>query len=711
MVWLWKLSWCTMTKKSATTLDQLGKPVSDIPGIGSRRAALLARLDIHTWYDLLTYFPRDYESWLDIKPVSALQHLETEVFYAQVHAKPLLQRKGRLSIIRAVLTQDGYAIKAIWFNQPWLQDKLKPGETYLFRGKIKRTDRYFSVENPVFQAGTNDSEHVGQGLKPIYPLTRGLTQAMLRQMILSLLPDVIDLIPEPLPAFIRRNCHLCAAGFAYSRVHQPADWQEAEVCRKRLAFEELFLFQTGLYLLRKGSQRKGRAISVALNQTATVQLEQVEKALPFTLTQAQKKAWQAIVRDLTKTVPMNRLLQGDVGSGKTVVAALAMLQSALAGCQSVLMAPTEVLARQHAQTLQKLLVNSGVEITLLTGSTKAAERKTILAHLADGSLKILVGTHAVIEQSVRFNRLALAITDEQHRFGVRQRIRLAAQEESTQPHVLVMSATPIPRTLALMLYGDLDLSVIDQLPAGRKPIQTYTARQKDRDRVNALIEKFVGSKQQVYVICPMIEADDTMDMESAEGVWQRLQTQLPQSISTGLLHGQMKANAKNKIMDDFLSGDIDVLVSTTVVEVGVDNPHASLMIIENAERFGLAQLHQLRGRIGRGSQASLCILMSETDSDLARERLRALCHSQNGFELAEKDLQLRGPGDFFGTRQHGLPPLRVANLYEDTDLLQQSREQLTALTRLDPQLEKPQHQIIRKTLQTRYGDVFSQIGI
>ncbi len=702
-------------------MNQLLQPVSMLPGVGARRVTMLARLGLATWFDLLTFFPRDYENWLSLTPLSELEHQQTAVFRATVAQKPVLSRKGRLNILQTVLQDDAYSIKAVWFNQPWHAQRLVPGQTFVFRGRVKRKGRLFSVENPSFEPDEHLPEK--QRLRPVYPLTQGLRQSFIRQLTENLIPRVISIVPEPLPARIRREYHLCAAAFAYSRIHHPADWEEADICRQRLAFEELFLFQAGIYLLRQSARDSRKAYRAVISESRRHILQACINQLPFTLTHAQQQAWQTIHHDLGSERPMNRLLQGDVGSGKTVVAALAMLHCALAGMQAVLMAPTAVLARQHHQTLARLLAGSGFEVELLTGATKKTDRNKLLQSLEEGGLQLLVGTHALIEDRVRFKCLALAITDEQHRFGVRQRIRLTentsgetenkAQSESTQlvPHVLVMSATPIPRTLALMLYGDLDISVIDQLPEGRKPISTYTARQKDRPRIDALIRKTIDAGHQVYVVCPMIEESAESDLESAENVWQRISAQMPDSHEAGLLHGRMKPSEKDKVMDRFLSGKCAVLVSTTVIEVGVDNPNAVLMIIENAERFGLAQLHQLRGRIGRGEQASLCVLISEADDELARSRLTAVCRSRDGFELAEKDLQLRGPGDFFGTRQHGLPPLRVANLYQDQDLIQKSRKALNSLLREDPDLMHAENRIIRQTLNLRYGDVFAHIGI
>jgi len=687
----------------------LTRPVTELPGIARRRAAMLHKLGIQTWYDLLTWFPRDYENWQELVTLADLEDGQTSVFQAVVTKKPLVSRQGRRSLVRTILRDQGYALQAVWFNQPWMADRLSVGTAYIFRGRVRRRGSQFSVQNPEFEPAETETE---ASVRPVYPLTSGISQAMMRQLIHQVLDHLQERLPEPIPSEIRALYKLCSVNFAYHRIHHPADPEEAAVCRQRLAFEELFLMQAGLYLLRHSDTDQRQAPAIVLSASQTGQIEEQIRQLPFSLTKAQKKVLQSVWRDLARPQPMNRLVQGDVGSGKTVVAALAMLRCALAGHQAVLMAPTTVLAIQHQQTLSRLLQSSGEPVGLLTGATPAAERRQILARLANGEMKLLVGTHALIEDRVVFHQLALAVTDEQHRFGVRQRIQLAHGDDARlQPHVLVMSATPIPRTLALMVYGDLDLSVIDEQPAGRLPIQTYTAAEKDRSRLDDLIRRTVTQGQQVYVVCPMIEDGTASDLSSVESVYERLASRVMPDLAVGLLHGQLKTAAKDQVMQDFQQGIIQVLVSTTVIEVGVDNPNATLMLIENAERFGLAQLHQLRGRIGRGDQASICVLVSESRDDLARQRLRTLCHTTDGFEIAEQDLQLRGPGDFFGTRQHGLPPLRLANLYTDHELIAAARDSVRRLTDKDPLLQQPQHRIIRQTLRARYGDVFAAIGI
>ena len=473
----------------------------------------------------------------------------------------------------------------------------------------------------------------------------------------------------------------------------------------------MFLLRCGLYALRQKKRQLSQARSLDPGRDQE-KLQAWIQQLPFKLTGAQERVWSDIEADLRAQEPMNRLLQGDVGSGKTVVAALAMLQCALAGGQAVLMAPTSILAVQHHKTLTGLLAGSGFEPALLTGASRPAQRRLLLEALASGQQRLLVGTHALIEQAVRFQNLALAITDEQHRFGVRQRKQLAARKEQTDlaPHVLVMSATPIPRSLALILYGDLDLSLLDERPAGRAPVATYTATSQDQARLQDLMARTVSRGEQVYVICPMVEEQEDLDLQAAISRFQDLSQEAAGRWRTGLVHGRMRPEEKEDQMGRFMAGETDVLVSTTVVEVGVDNPRATLMVIENAERFGLAQLHQLRGRVGRSSLPAVCVLVSDSREGLARKRLQVLCKTQDGFAIAEQDLKLRGPGDFFGTRQHGLPDLKLVNLYEDRDLMAAVDRALDQLIDKDPDLRRPEHQALGRQIAARFPDL-AQIGL
>ena len=691
------------------------QPVKMLPGVAARRAAQLQKLGIETWFDLLCWFPREYENWADLVPLSELADGQEQTFQAGVQRKPNLSRKGRLSMLRTVLGDGHHTVSAIWFNQPWLSDKLEVGMVCRFHGLVKRNGRTFQVQNPAFEAVDNPDEPASSfGYRPIYRLTAGMTQGVMRQLIQSLLNRTADNLPEPLPAWLRRRYQLCAADFAYSRIHQPADEHDIALCRRRIGFEELFLLRTGLWLLRRHRRQEASALALSPDAAGLSALDAFLERLPFALTAAQRRSWQEIMADLGRPHPMNRLLQCDVGSGKTVVAALAMLACSLGGAQSALMAPTSILARQHHQTLCRILEGSAPAPALLTGATRAAEKREILSGLADGSIRMVVGTHALLEDVVVFQRLALTITDEQHRFGVGQRRRLGQLQEDEgklQPHVLVMSATPIPRSLALVLYGDMDVSLIDELPPGRSPVATYTAAGRDRPRVEQLMRRTVAEGRQVYVVCPMIEEQEALDLESVTAVYNRLAQQVFPEFKVGLLHGALRQAVKDEVMDQFMANHLQILVSTTVIEVGVDNPNATLMVIENAERFGLAQLHQLRGRIGRGAHRSLCVLISDSSDDLGRKRLKAICHAADGFAVAEQDLQLRGPGDFFGTRQHGLPPLRMANLYRDTALMHDVQEGLQAMIQEDPDLQNPEHSRLRALIVSRYPEVFRNIGL
>ena len=687
--------------------DYLDTPVEQLPQVASRRLQLLQKLDIYTIYDLISYFPREYENWSNILPIDSLTDGTDGSFIAVVRQKPTLQRKGRMSILRAVLSDGSGTIRAVWFNQPYLIQKLEKGTSYFFRGKIRRDGNHFDVTNPVIEPEETDNSLL---IRPFYPLTKGLKQGILRSLIEQVLPQAIPFIREPLPADIRRQEKLCSAGFAYEKIHRPSSEEELEIARKRLIYEELFLVQGGLRWMKMRSRKEQRAFPVLLSPDRKKVLDTAIDRLAFTLTDDQKLAVTDILADLEKGVPMNRLVQGDVGSGKTIVAATAILACALCGRQSVFMAPTSILARQHFLMLSKFLDNTGVTIALLLGSTPAAEKRHIRAALASGELLVLIGTHAVLSEKNEFACLALTVTDEQHRFGVRQRASFIAKE-NTEPHTLVMSATPIPRTLALILYGDLDISVIRHVPSGRVPVETYIAASAQEERIHGIVSRQVALGRQVYYVCPVIEMqtdeegapDSDNGLLSAVELYNHLTQEVFPDFTIGLLHGGLKPSQKEDVMERFVSGEIQILVSTTVVEVGVDNPNASLMIIENADRFGLSQLHQLRGRIGRGQYRSVCILKSDKIEGLAQKRLLTLCSTSDGFEIAEKDLDLRGPGDFFGTRQHGIPALRIANLYRDTDVLVRVGTALDGIFEKDPNLEDSSSKNLMHAFLQRFG--------
>lgn len=666
---------------------------------------MLAKLGVFSEEDLIGFFPRDYEDWTKPKPIAELLPNEMETFVACVEGKPSLRHKGRMSILKTTLRDPyGFRIFATWFNQPYYQDKLVPGQSYLLRGKIRRNGLVTEIVNPIFEL-FNEGEEAG--IKPVYRLTSGLTQGVIRKLVVHALESGLPGITDCLPDEIRKKYKLCSAGYAYEKIHLPQNSEEFDIARRRLAFEELFMIQAGLRLVKSTVMRKEKAAALLSDESM---MGRFYKGLPFVLTDSQQKVVHEILKDISQETPMNRLIQGDVGSGKTVIAAAAAYCCLQNGMQATLMAPTSVLANQHYATMIKFLPGYEDRIALLTGNITGKKRKEILAGTEDGSIKLLIGTHAVLEDTVRFANLSLAITDEQHRFGVKQRSRLGKSVE-TSPHVLVMSATPIPRTLGFVLYGDLDISTVRGLPGGRVPIETYTSSSADDSRVYRLIDKQIEEGRQVYIVCPMIEATMESDLVSVKELYEDIKDRVFSHRRVGLLHGTMNAKEKTAVMGEFMEGRIDILVSTTVIEVGVDNPNASIMLVQNAERFGLAQLHQLRGRIGRGTYKSICILRSDNDQELVRDRLKTLCKHSDGFEIAEKDLALRGMGDFFGTRQHGIPEMKIANLYRDTDLLEESREAVMSIFEKDPLLELPANRTIVPHIRKQFGGLLDNIGI
>lgn len=700
----------------------LDRDLSELSGVSARRRRYFAKLDIHSYLQLLHFFPRGYEDWTRARPIASLRANEEATFVAVVARQPSLFRKGKLSTLRSVLRDESGAIPAVWFNQPYLEAKLLKGRAFLFRGKVVPGRAGLEIRNPAIEALEGDQSPLSAAaargeesgppsfLRPIYPLTAGLTQGVVRKLVGELLDQLGEALPEILPDDIRRRRGLAVAAFAYAQIHRPESEQAYAVARHRLAYEELFLMQLGLRLLRSGGEARRPAMPLPLDEARLATYRRVLEGLPYRLTGAQRRVLNEIARDLARSMPMQRLVQGDVGSGKTVVAALAMLQAVMAGGQAAFLAPTAVLAQQHFATLSGQLAGADLRIALLTGRQPAAEKRRILEAAALGEIDILVGTHALLEKKVQFRRLALTVTDEQHRFGVRQ--RLALDGEELQPHALVMSATPIPRSLGLILYGDLDISLLDEKPAGRSPIRTRLARQEDEEALRALLRSRVAAGEQAYVICPMVRDSEAAEsLESVERTYRQYKEEAFPDLRVGLLHGGLNEREKSAVMEAFYAREIDILVATTVVEVGVDNPNATLMLIKNAERFGLAQLHQLRGRVGRGAAASACILQSDKLQGLARERLEKLCASQDGFALAEEDLRLRGPGDFFGTRQHGVPELRIANLYEDAELLAQSQEDVLRLLREDPRLEQPGHRLLWPMLERYFGHEIERVGL
>ncbi len=642
----------------------LDKNIRYLKGVGEARAKLFEKKNIKSIKDLLYYFPKGYEDRTKTKPVSELTDGETVCIYAAVFS-PLRERRIRKNLTVQTLTlfDETADITAVWYNSNYLKGKFVPGEKYVFYGRIEIKSGRRSIITPEYEK-ENENKVTGK-IVPIYGLTENLTQRIVRTAMEQAVKGAAQM-PEILPDCIREKYKLSHIGYSMQNVHFPNTFDDYTIARRRFVFEELFVLQLAMDIRRKG-----------IVQEESNVFENIEcindffKLLPFSLTNAQRRVIDEITADMAKPHPMNRLVQGDVGSGKTAVAAGAIYVAVKNGFQAAMMAPTEILAVQHFETLQKLFENTGIRVLLLTGSMKAKEKRTVAESIELGLADVVVGTHAIIQESVQYGNLGLVIADEQHRFGVNQRAKLA--HKAAAPHVLIMTATPIPRTLALILYGDLDLSVIDELPPGRKPVKTYAVGENMRKRVFAFIEKNVKNGTQVYIVCPLIEETEKMDLQNAQELAEKLQKMYP-DMRIGLLHGKMNANLKDSVMQEFSDGIIDVLVSTTVIEVGVDVPNANVMVVENAERFGLSQLHQLRGRVGRGGEQAYCILFAHGGSEITKKRMHTMCESNDGFYISEQDLHLRGPGDFFGVRQHGLPEMKIANLFSDTDVLKQAQE-------------------------------------
>lgn len=692
----------------ASPAEILGRPVQYLKGVGPARARNLARLGIATVRDLIEHAPRDYRFFDRVKTrVFDLLPGEQETMRGRVAA--VLERRPRRGLLLVqVMVDDGAGsmLEGVWFNQPGMARILKPGQPVLLAGAVQRRGGRLQMQNPEWEVldteGPGAPLHAGR-IAPVYPLTKGLYPREMRRIVHAALGAAAAAMPDPVPAALRRRLDLLPAAAAWTALHFPAAEAELAQARRTLAFAELFVLQTGIALLRS---RRTTGQGVRHRPPGDL-VRRLSAALPFALTAAQRRVVAEVSRDMQSARPMNRLVQGDVGSGKTVVAALALALAVDSGFQGALMAPTEILAEQHFLGLRRLFEPLGVQVVALAGKQPRKQRQAVLDAVRTGAAHIAVGTHALIQEEVAFCNLSLVVTDEQHRFGVRQRAELALKGQS--PDVLVMTATPIPRTLALTLYGDLDVSVIDELPPGRRPVETYWRTEADRDKVYAFLAREVAAGRQGYVICPLVEESDKLQAEAAVQWHQKLQAAYP-GVRFGLLHGRMRTQEKEHAMAEFRQGRTEVLVATTVVEVGVDVPQASVIVIEGADRFGLAALHQLRGRVGRGEHRSFCILIADADGE-ARERMMVLQKTSDGFAIAEKDLQLRGPGEFFGTRQHGLPDFKVANPVRDLPLLETARQAALDLVERDPRLGCPEHRVLYDEVYRRLGERLGLIQV
>jgi ATP-dependent DNA helicase RecG len=680
----------------ATPPEGLGAALSKMRGIGPKTADMLEKLGLHTIEDLITHFPRHYIDYSTLRPINRLRFEDQVTVIGTVWETSVQTVGGRRKVVRSIIGDGTATIQCTWFNQPWLADKLKTGVAVMISGKVDQYLGRLTFTSPEWELVEKEQLHTGR-LVPVYSLTGGLSAKMLRTHIKRTVDYWAPRIPDHLPDQIRQRQKLMRLDHALAQIHYPDDWDQAAQARRRFAFDELLLLQIGLFRLRRQWQSEP-GIPLRVEDEW---LESFLGRLPYELTGAQARVLGEIRADMASEIPMNRLLQGDVGSGKTVVAATAMAIALEARSQSALMAPTEILAEQHADTIARIL---GPErVRLLTGSIPPAEKQVIYEELADGAVDAVVGTHALIQEGVGFKNLGLVIVDEQHRFGVEQ--RAALKQKGHNPHVLVMTATPIPRTLALTIYGDLDVSVIDEMPPGRQEVKTYWLDSRARERAYGYIRKQVKEGRQAFIICPLIESSDSSESKAATEEYERLQGEVFPRLKLGLLHGRMKAEEKEASMAAFYRGETDILVSTSVVEVGIDVPNATVMLVEGANRFGLAQLHQFRGRVGRGTHESICILLADTVTPDAEVRLAAMAETNDGFVLAQKDLELRGPGEFFGTRQSGLPDLKMADVL-DLETLEQARQEASTLFDEDPLLGAPEHRL----LAWRVDQFWSQPG-
>ena len=670
-------------------------PVRYLKGVGPKTAERFEKLGILTLSDLLCHYPRRY---LDFsKPYSIAEApADTEcVVKAEVFAKPggrILPGGRRMERITA--GDDVSSLEITWFNNPYAAQKLELGQEYYFQGIVTGGMLRRQMVNPQVRT---DAQVKSSPFEAVYPQTEGLTSSAIAKCVRQLLPHA-ELLPDPLPSEMLKKYRLLSKADAVRAIHCPATEEEAFAARRRLIYEELLVLQLGIGRMKNhGAASTGAPMKKA-------DASPFWESLPFSPTGAQRRAVEEILTDMSGETSMNRLLQGDVGSGKTLVAAAAIWACIRAGYQAALLAPTEILASQHAENLNRLLSPFGMRVALLTGGMKAAARRTTLAAIRDDEADLIVGTHAILSEGVEFARLGLAVVDEQHRFGVRQRGLLA--EKAANPHLLVMSATPIPRTLGLLMYGDLDISILDELPPGRKPVKTRCITGKKRADLYGFLDREIGAGRQVYIVCPAIEDAGGSGLNAVKSYYEDIAKALLPDRRVGLMHGRLKPKEKAEVMEDFKAGRLDALVSTTVIEVGVDVPNATVMVIENAERYGLSALHQLRGRVGRGAAESWCFLVSDNASESVQKRLRFLCSTSDGFAVAQYDLETRGPGDFFGSRQHGLPTLQVADLMNDTRTLRAAQSEAAALLAADPLLERPEHALLAHQVE----QMFDQAG-
>lgn len=673
---------------------QLSDSISTIKGVGEQTKKKFYRLNIYTIFDLITHYPREYDDRRQIKKIHEIKLGEDNTVIATVAAPPQIMKKRNLIIVRVRFKDATGSIFAVFYGQAYMKNAFHLGEVYVLSGKVVLKYGMIQMESPELEkvATTSDKETAAK-IVPIYPTTYKMSQKILRNFIQDTLQKVETKLIENIPKSIRNQYELADRKFAIQNIHFPQSNSDFFKARKRIVFEELFMLQTGLMMIKQGIHENQNGILFKDSPF----IKEFIQSFPFELTNAQKRVFEEVKTDMLDSKVMNRLVQGDVGSGKTIIAILALVLAVKNGYQAAFMAPTEVLSMQHYESLISLLEPFGISVGVLVGSLTKKQKEEALSKIKTHEVDIVVGTHALIQDKVEFESLGLVITDEQHRFGVRQRVTLS--KKGHNPDVLVMTATPIPRTLALILYGDLDISIVDELPPGRQLIKTYAVNTSYRHRIYNFIKKQIDQGRQAYIICPMVEESEENDeLQAVTTYTEKLKNEDFKDLKIAYLHGKMKPREKQNIMDDFVKNKIKILISTTVIEVGVNVPNSTVMLIENAERFGLAQLHQLRGRVGRGLHQSYCVLMSDSKNKVTKERLQVMEQTNDGFVISETDLNLRGPGEFFGTRQHGLPDMKIANLYKDIELLKLAQTASKDILSNDPKLEKKEHIYLRNEI-------------
>ena len=675
----------------------LKQNIQFIKGVGPARVELLKKMGIEILEDLVTYFPRSYEDRGKFAYISDLHEGDIACFRAVAVSKPTTARlKKNMTVTKVTVRDETGSANLTWFNQDYVKNQIYGGESYTFYGKVQKAyNGRIELTSPIFDKD-GETKNTGK-IIPLYPLTNGMTQNVLRGIIESAINLCNNQFEEFIPSWIRKEYNICEINFAIDNIHFPEKDEDFMTARHRIAFQELLLLQLGLLNLKELGKKDDKGLSFNIDE----HIEDFTSKLPFELTNAQKRAWEEIKKDMESPKAMNRLVQGDVGSGKTVVAAMAMYKAIKNGYQASMMAPTAILATQHYEGISKMMEPFGIKCALFTSALTKKQKEVLIEQLKNGEIDIAIGTHALIEENIEFKNVGLVITDEQHRFGVRQRAKLSGKSDNID--TLVMTATPIPRTLALILYGDLDISIIDELPPGRQKIDTYAVKRNMENRVNDFVKKQIAEGRQAYIVCPLVEESDLSDLKSVQTMYEYYKKVFP-DLRLEYLHGKMKNKEKDEIMARFKAGEIDILISTTVIEVGVDVPNATMMIVENAERFGLAQLHQLRGRVGRGKYKSYCILKYESKSDLVAERMKIMEQTNDGFVISEKDLELRGPGDFFGTMQHGVPEFKVANLFTDMAILKDAQECAKKIMQDDPFMQKEENIKMKDKIDTLFKE-------